>query len=151
MDNAGKTKHVSARRLYSMVGPDWYYGVIGTLCAFIAGAQMPLFALGIAHALVSYYMDWETTCREVKKIAFLFCGAAVVTVIVHAIEHLCFGIMGERLTLRVREALFSCKCRSNDQCCLSIPVLILNLLFISILMVWTLWITLFLTNSPLCF
>ncbi|KAI9111388.1 hypothetical protein K1719_017078 [Acacia pycnantha] len=60
--DSGKTKNVSARRLYSMIGPDWYFGVIGTF---------------------------------------------FVTVIVHAIEHLCFGIMGERLTLRVREALFS--------------------------------------------
>lgn len=106
-ENAGKKRHVSAARLYSMVGPDWFYGVFGTLCAFVAGAQMPLFALGISHALVSYYMDWDTTCREVKKIAFLFCGAAVITITVHAIEHLSFGIMGERLTLRVREMMFS--------------------------------------------
>ncbi|MED6171656.1 (ABC) transporter [Stylosanthes scabra] len=106
-ENASKTKHVSARRLYSMIGPDWIYGVFGTLCAFVAGAQMPLFALGISHALVSYYMDWETTKHEVKKIAFLFCGGAVITITVHAIEHLCFGIMGERLTLRVREKMFS--------------------------------------------
>ena len=90
-----------------MVGPDWLYGVFGTLCAFIAGAQMPLFALGISHALVSYYMDWDTTRHEVKKIAFLFCGAAVITITVHAFEHLSFGIMGERLTLRVREMMFS--------------------------------------------
>ncbi|KAI4328050.1 hypothetical protein L6164_020444 [Bauhinia variegata] len=107
VEKVGKSSHVSARRLYSMVRPDWLYGLCGTFCAFIAGAQMPLFALGISHALVSYYMDWDTTRREVKKIAFLFCGAAVVTVIVHAIEHLCFGIMGERLTLRVREMMFS--------------------------------------------
>ncbi|KAM7525446.1 hypothetical protein LguiA_015348 [Lonicera macranthoides] len=91
---------VSSKRLYSMVGPDWMYGVSGTVCALIAGAQMPLFALGVTQALVSYYMDWDTTQREVKKIAFLFCGGAFVTVIVHAIAHLCFGIMGERLTLR---------------------------------------------------
>lgn len=100
-------KHVSARRMYSMIGPDWIYGVVGTICAFIAGAQMPLFALGVSQALVAFYMDWDTTRHEVKKIAFLFCGAAVITVIVHAIEHLCFGIMGERLTLRVREKMFS--------------------------------------------
>ncbi|XP_057763469.1 ABC transporter B family member 2-like [Arachis stenosperma] len=106
-ENASKPKHVSARRLYSMIGPDWVYGVFGTLCAFVAGAQMPLFALGISHALVSYYMDWDTTKHEVKKIAFLFCGGAVITITVHAIEHLCFGIMGERLTLRVRERMFS--------------------------------------------
>ncbi|KAM4085347.1 hypothetical protein ACJW30_10G020400 [Castanea mollissima] len=100
-------KRVSARRIYSMIGPDWIYGVVGTICAFIAGAQMPLFALGVSQALVAFYMDWDTTRHEVKKIAFLFCGAAVITVIVHAIEHLCFGIMGERLTLRVREKMFS--------------------------------------------
>ncbi|CAK9173411.1 unnamed protein product [Ilex paraguariensis] len=108
-----KSPHVSSRRLYSMVGPDWIYGVVGTFCAFIAGAQMPLFALGVTQALVSYYMDWDTTCHEVKKIAFLFCGGAVITVIVHAIEHLCFGIMGERVTLRVREMMFSAILRNE--------------------------------------
>lgn len=106
-DDVNKSKHVSAKRLYSMIGPDWPYGFFGTLCAFVAGAQMPLFALGISHALVSYYMDWETTQREVRKIAFLFCGGAVITITVHAIEHLFFGIMGERLTLRVREMMFT--------------------------------------------
>ncbi|KAE8703523.1 ABC transporter B family member 19 [Hibiscus syriacus] len=100
-------KPVSPGRLYSMIGPDWYYGVFGTVAALIAGAQMPLFALGVSQALVSYYMDWETTCREVKRISILFCCAAVITVIIHAAEHLCFGIMGERLTLRVREVMFS--------------------------------------------
>ncbi|KAF5735037.1 P-glycoprotein [Tripterygium wilfordii] len=108
-----KTEHVSVKRLYSMVGPDWIYGVIGTIGALIAGSQMPLFALGVSEALVSYYMDWDTTRHQVKKIGLLFCGGAVITVIVHAIEHLCFGIMGERLTLRVREMLFSAILRNE--------------------------------------
>ncbi|CAL5441435.1 unnamed protein product [Camellia sinensis] len=108
-----KPTRVSSRRLYSMVGPDWIYGVSGTICAFIAGAQFPLFALGVTQALVSYYMDWDTTCREVKKIALLFCGGAVITVIVNAITHLSFGIMGERLTLRVREMMFSAILRNE--------------------------------------
>ncbi|KAJ6415530.1 hypothetical protein OIU84_004348 [Salix udensis] len=45
------TKNVSLKRSYSMVGPDWIYGVLGTIGAFIAGAQMPLFALGVSQAL----------------------------------------------------------------------------------------------------
>lgn len=90
-----------------MVGPDWVYGLFGTVCALIAGAQMPLFALGVSQALVSYYMDWETTQREIKKISLLFCGASVITVIVHCITHCSFGVMGERLTLRVRERMFA--------------------------------------------
>ncbi|GAU42984.1 hypothetical protein TSUD_188570 [Trifolium subterraneum] len=109
-DEAGsveKSRHVSLIRLYSMVGPYWSYGVFGTLAAFTTGALMPLFALGISHALVSYYMDWDSTQREVKKIAFLFCGAAIVAITAYTIEHLSFGIMGERLTLRVREIMIS--------------------------------------------
>lgn len=102
-------KHISAGRLYSMVKPDWVYGVFGVIGALIAGAQMPLFALGVSQALVAYYMDWDTTRHEVKKISILFCCAAAITVTVHVIEHLCFGIMGERLTLRVRQMMFSGK------------------------------------------
>ncbi|KAF7126723.1 hypothetical protein RHSIM_Rhsim11G0017900 [Rhododendron simsii] len=105
--------HVSSRRLFSMVGPDWIYGVIGTICALIAGSQFPLFALGVTQALVSYYMDWETTQREVKKITILFCCGAAITLIVNTITHLCFGIMGERLTLRVRERMFSAILRNE--------------------------------------
>ncbi|AET03262.2 ABC transporter B family protein [Medicago truncatula] len=102
-----KPRHVSLIRLYSMIGPYWSYGVFGTLAAFTTGALMPLFALGISHALVSYYMDWDSTCHEVKKIAFLFCGAAIVAITAYSIEHLSFGIMGERLTLRVRGIMLS--------------------------------------------
>ncbi|CAN0842913.1 ABC transporter B family member 2 [Linum grandiflorum] len=98
---------VSARRLYAMIAPDWIYGVSGTIGAFIAGAQMPLFALGVSHALVSYYMDWDTTRHEVRRIVIFFCCGAIITVIAHAIAHLSFGIMGERLTFRVREKMFS--------------------------------------------
>lgn len=101
-----KPRHVSAKRLYSMVGPDWMYGIVGVIGAFVTGSQMPLFALGVSQALVAFYMDWDTTQHEIKKISLLFCGGAVLTVIFHAVEHLCFGIMGERLTLRVREMMF---------------------------------------------
>ncbi|XAR54796.1 Xenobiotic-transporting ATPase [Bertholletia excelsa] len=104
---------VSSRRLYSMVGPNWSYVVSGTICALMSGAQMPLFALGVTQALVSYYMDWDTTQHEVRRIAFFFCGGAVITVFVHGIAHTSAGIMGERLTLRVREMMFSAILRNE--------------------------------------
>ncbi|ESQ35784.1 hypothetical protein EUTSA_v10009914mg [Eutrema salsugineum] len=104
---------VTLRRLYSMIRPDWKYGIFGTLGSLIAGSQMPLFALGISQALVSYYMDWETTQHEVKRISIFFCCASVITVIAHAIEHTTFGIMGERLTLRVRQMMFSAILRNE--------------------------------------
>ena len=111
-----KPRHVSAKRLYSMVGPDWMYGIVGVIGAFVTGSQMPLFALGVSQALVAFYMDWDTTQHEIKKISLLFCGGAVLTVIFHAVEHLCFGIMGERLTLRVREMMFHGILQSRNTC-----------------------------------
>ncbi|CAN4076257.1 unnamed protein product [Withania somnifera] len=92
--------NIFARRLFSMIRPEWHYG-------------MPLFALGVSQALVSYYMDWDTTRHEVKRIFFLLCVSAVLTVIVHAIAHTCFGIVGERLTLRVRETMLSAMLRNE--------------------------------------
>ncbi|KAE8657241.1 ABC transporter B family member 2 [Hibiscus syriacus] len=85
---------------------DWCYGVFGTVAALIARAQMHLFALGVSQVLASYYMDWETMCREVKRVSVLFCCDAVITIIVQGIEHLCFSIMGERLTLRTEIGWF---------------------------------------------
>ncbi|KAL8141756.1 LOW QUALITY PROTEIN: hypothetical protein V2J09_014788 [Rumex salicifolius] len=109
---ATKTK-VSTKRIYSMVAPDWVYGVCGTIFGLIAGSEMPLFALGVTQALVSFYMDWDTTKHEVRKISLLFCGGAVASVLVHGGAHTCFGIIGERLTLRVREKMFSAMLRNE--------------------------------------
>lgn len=113
-ENTNQVTNVSMKRIYAMVGPDWIYGAVGTIAALAAGAQMPLFAVGISQALVSYYMDWDTMQHEIKKISILFCCGAVLTVFVHAIQHLFFGIMGERLTLRVRQNVFSGKDVSNN-------------------------------------
>lgn len=70
---------------------------------------MPLFALGVTQALVSYYEVWDVTKVEVRKIALLFCGGAVISIFNHGLLHTFFGIMGERLTLRVRQKMFSGK------------------------------------------
>ncbi|PIA50393.1 hypothetical protein AQUCO_01300853v1 [Aquilegia coerulea] len=111
--NVMKPKHVSVRRLYAMAAPDWIYGVLGTIGAIVYGAQIPLFALGLSQALVSYYMEWDSTQREIKKIALLFCGGAILTIIFQTIQHFSFGIMGERLTLRTREMMFAAILRNE--------------------------------------
>ncbi|CAO2838015.1 unnamed protein product [Amaranthus hypochondriacus] len=102
-----KLSKVTWGRLLSMVGPDWLYGLFGTIFCLMAGAEMPLFALGVTQALVSYYEVWDVTKVEVRKIALLFCGGAVISIFNHGLLHTFFGIMGERLTLRVRQKMFS--------------------------------------------
>ncbi|KAL8150536.1 hypothetical protein V2J09_020344 [Rumex salicifolius] len=91
-DGAVSTKlNISSRRIYAMVKPDWLYAVGGTICGLIAGSEMPLFALGVTQALVSFYMDWDTTKHEVRKISLLFCGGAFISIFVHGGTHTCFA------------------------------------------------------------
>ncbi|XP_073305508.1 ABC transporter B family member 2-like [Primulina huaijiensis] len=112
-DENARVTSISLRRLYSMARPDWVYGILGTIGAFIVGAQMPLFAIGVTQALVAYYMDWDATRHEIKKISLLFCGGGVLTLIVHGLTYFCFGIMGERLTLRLRKKMFKAMLRNE--------------------------------------
>ncbi|KAM0935671.1 putative ABC-type xenobiotic transporter [Dioscorea sansibarensis] len=99
-------KTVSLRRLYSLVVPDWIFGMFGTIGAFVTGAQMSLLTFWMTQALVAYYMDWECTQREIRKSVCLFCGASLSILVFYTVQHVNFGIMGERLALRVREKIF---------------------------------------------
>lgn len=89
---------------------EWHYGLLGAIGAITAGAQTPLFALAITQSLVAFYSpDRDYMKREVSKIALIFCGAGVVTVFIYWCEHYFFGVVGEHLTMRVREMMFSGK------------------------------------------
>ncbi|EHA8588560.1 ABC transporter B family member 2 [Cocos nucifera] len=113
VDGLPKVSSVSLRRLYSMAGRDWIFGLLGTISAFVVGVQIPLFGLGITQALVAYYMDWETTKREIRKLEILFGCAAVLSLFSHSGEQLSFGVLGQRLTLRVRERMLAAMLRNE--------------------------------------
>ncbi|PIA58603.1 hypothetical protein AQUCO_00500501v1 [Aquilegia coerulea] len=100
-------KCVSVRRLYGLAAPDYTYGLFGMLGAIGAGSQIPLFALGMTQALVAYYKEWNETQKDIRTIALLFLAGAFLNIVFYTIEHFSFGIMGERLALRVREMMFS--------------------------------------------
>ncbi|GLJ21858.1 hypothetical protein SUGI_0408710 [Cryptomeria japonica] len=103
-----KAERISLSRLFKLALPDWICGVFGTMGALFAGAQMPLFALGVTQGLVAMYdTDYSATKAEIRKVCLLFCSAALLTLIAHVVEHTNFGMIGERLTLRVREMMFT--------------------------------------------
>uniref|UniRef100_A0A0C9RIA8 TSA: Wollemia nobilis Ref_Wollemi_Transcript_18635_3947 transcribed RNA sequence n=1 Tax=Wollemia nobilis TaxID=56998 RepID=A0A0C9RIA8_9CONI len=107
-------ERVPLTRLFKLALPDRMCGVLGASGAIFAGAQTPFFALGVSQALVAMYdPDYGFTKHEIRRITLLFCSAAVVTLVAHVVEHLNFGMMGERLTMRVREMMFSAILRNE--------------------------------------
>lgn len=111
---APSVQRPSLKRLLLMNSREWHYGLLGAIGAITAGAQTPLFALAITQSLVAFYSpDRDYMKREVSKIALIFCGAGVVTVFIYWCEHYFFGIVGEHLTMRVREMMFSAILRNE--------------------------------------
>ncbi|KAL2641264.1 hypothetical protein R1flu_008851 [Riccia fluitans] len=94
-------------RLFKLNSPEWPYAVVGTIGAVMAGAETPLFALAITQLLITYYNpDHDFVRSEVRRICTIFSAATIVTVVIYILQHYYYGIMGERLTMRVREMMF---------------------------------------------
>lgn len=95
--------------------PEWPYAILGSIGASLAGWKTPLAALGMSDILVSFYTfdDWYIK-HQVRKICLLFTGAIPVTVLAFVMQNYFFEVMGERLTIRVREKMLTCKLLS---CC----------------------------------
>jgi ATP-binding cassette subfamily B (MDR/TAP) protein 1 len=94
-------------RLYKLNSPEWPYALLGSIGATMAGIETPLFALAISQMLITFYNpDHAYVRREVRTICIIFSGATGVTVGIYLLQHYFYGIMGERLTMRVRELMF---------------------------------------------
>ncbi|CAM6084683.1 unnamed protein product [Calypogeia fissa] len=95
-------------RLLKLNASEWHYGLLGTIGAVIAGCEFPLVAFTIAQVLVTFYNpNMREMEREVRKYTSIFTGAVLVVVLGHLLQHYYFATMGEMLTTRVREMMFS--------------------------------------------
>ncbi|KAJ4916722.1 ABC transporter B family member 13 [Raphanus sativus] len=94
--------------LIKLNAPEWPYALLGSIGAVLAGAQTPLFSMGIAYVLTAFYSPSPSVIkRDVEKVAIIFVGIAVVTAPIYLLQHYFYTLMGERLTSRVRLSLFS--------------------------------------------
>jgi len=107
----------SLMRLIKLNSPEWPYALLGSIGAMMAGWKTPLAALGMGDILVSFYSFRESYIKlQVRKICLLFTGAIPVTIIVFLMQNYFFEVMGERLTIRVREKMLSCELVSATTC-----------------------------------
>ncbi|GKU90128.1 hypothetical protein SLEP1_g4168 [Rubroshorea leprosula] len=95
-------------KLLKLNAPEWPYAVLGSIGAILAGMEAPLFALGITHVLTAFYSPHESQIKqEVDRVALIFVGVAVLTILIYLLQHYFYTLMGESLTTRVRLSMFS--------------------------------------------
>lgn len=96
-------------RLAKLSFAEWLYAVLGSIGAAIFGSFNPLLAYVIGLVVTAYYkLDQEHHLRhEVDKWCLIIACMGIVTVVANFLQHFYFGIMGEKMTERVRRMMFS--------------------------------------------
>ncbi|KAK7395499.1 hypothetical protein VNO78_16058 [Psophocarpus tetragonolobus] len=103
-----KVKAPSFRRLLSLSKPEWKQVLLGCLNAIVFGAVQPLYAFTMGSTILLYFNpDRDEIMRKTRNYSFVFVGLFVVSFLTNVGQHYCFGYMGEYLTKRVRETVFS--------------------------------------------
>ncbi|KAK3232247.1 hypothetical protein Dsin_004128 [Dipteronia sinensis] len=101
-------------RLAQLSFAEWLYAVLGSIGAAIFGSFNPLLAYVIALIVTAYYTDDPRHLRqEVDKWCLIIACMGIVTVVANFLQHFYFGIMGEKMTERVRRMMFSAMLRNE--------------------------------------
>ncbi|KAG8380726.1 hypothetical protein BUALT_Bualt06G0045900 [Buddleja alternifolia] len=103
-------------RLVELSLAEWLYAVLGSTGAAIFGSFNPLLAYVIALVVTAYYNRTDERHhirQEIDRWCLIIAGMGIVTVIANFLQHFYFGIMGEKMTERVRRMMFSAMLRNE--------------------------------------
>ncbi|KAJ3682761.1 hypothetical protein LUZ60_012988 [Juncus effusus] len=102
-------------RLAELSFAEWPYAVLGSLGAAIFGAFNPLLAYMTGLIVAAYYKigGANDMKHEVNRWCLFIAFMGVVTVLANFLQHFYFGIMGEKMTERVRRMMFSAMLRNE--------------------------------------
>ncbi|XP_072996525.1 ABC transporter B family member 20-like [Typha latifolia] len=101
-------------RLAELSIAEWLYALLGSIGAAIFGSFNPLLAYTIALIVAAYYrIDVRDIHHEVNKWCLIIGCMGIITVVANFLQHFYFGIMGEKMTERVRRMMFSAILRNE--------------------------------------
>ncbi|KAG6503096.1 hypothetical protein ZIOFF_035385 [Zingiber officinale] len=95
-------------RLVELSFAEWFYALLGSIGAAIFGSFNPLLAYAIALIVAAYYRIGDRDVHnEVNRWCLIIACMGIITVVANFLQHFYFGIMGEKMTERVRRMMFS--------------------------------------------
>ncbi|XP_023549973.1 ABC transporter B family member 15-like [Cucurbita pepo subsp. pepo] len=108
IENKEKLPKPSFRRLLALNLPEWKQAIMGCISAMLFGAVQPVYAFLMGSVVSVYFLtSHEEIKAKTRTYALGFVGLAMFTFLVNVCEHYNFAYMGEYLTKRIREMMFS--------------------------------------------
>ncbi|KAJ0869762.1 putative ABC-type xenobiotic transporter [Helianthus annuus] len=93
-------------RLLKMNAPEWVPALWGCLGAIASGAVQPINSYCVGAVINIYFqIDQSTIVKHVRSYSFVLLAVGVLNFFSSVIQYYNFAIMGEKLTVRVREKL----------------------------------------------
>ncbi|KAK9055395.1 hypothetical protein SSX86_026478 [Deinandra increscens subsp. villosa] len=102
----------SLGRLVKLSLPDWLYAVLGSVGASIFGSLRPILAYVVGLILTAYYRP-NASHFDVDRWCVIIACMAIVILVATVLQHFYFGIMGEKMTERIRRMMFSAMLESE--------------------------------------
>ncbi|XP_077237910.1 putative multidrug resistance protein [Tasmannia lanceolata] len=98
----------SFRRLLMMNLPEWKQASFGCTSAVLFGMIQPLYAYALGSMISIYFLkDNGEIKSKTREYCLFFVALAFFSLIINIIQHYNFAAMGEYLTKRIRERMFS--------------------------------------------
>ncbi|KAI3763186.1 hypothetical protein L1987_53638 [Smallanthus sonchifolius] len=96
------------RHLIQMNQPEWKPALTGCIGALLNGLIQPSLAFAQGAMLSMFFLkDHDEIRSQTRTLCYSFVSIAFSAFIIGVIQHYYFGIMGENLTKRVREVIFT--------------------------------------------
>ena len=91
-----------------MNSPEWLYALIGSIGSVVCGSLSAFFAYVLSAVLSVYYNpSHRHMIREIEKYCYLLIGLSSAALLFNTLQHFFWDIVGENLTKRVREKMFT--------------------------------------------
>ncbi|KAE9612767.1 hypothetical protein Lal_00005852 [Lupinus albus] len=95
-------------RLLALNLPEWKQACLGCLNALFFGAVQPSYAFALGSMISVYFLtDHDEIKKKTMIYSLCFLGLALFSLVINILQHYSFAYMGEYLTKRVRERMFS--------------------------------------------
>ncbi|XP_020571569.1 ABC transporter B family member 1 [Phalaenopsis equestris] len=95
-------------RLAKMNSPEWAYALIGSVGSMLCGSMSAFFAYVLSAVLSVYYaQDYAYMRREIARYCYLLIAVSSAALLFNTLQHFFWDVVGENLTKRVREQMFS--------------------------------------------
>ncbi|KAJ4832972.1 ABC transporter B member 15 [Turnera subulata] len=98
----------SLRRLLALNLPEWRQAILGCFGAIVIGGVQPAYAYVLGSMVSIFFLtDHKEIKEKIRIYSLCFLGLAVFSLMINLVQQYNFAYMGEHLTKRVRERMFS--------------------------------------------